>query len=805
MLPSRCLRCGAESRDALCAACVEYLSGYHPLWLDANLLLGPTILRSADPRDRAWLAIDPTADVEWREAAHEDPATMAMAIVDTLRLGQGQALLSEGDAEHVHAFLNATKARPPKDPKQREALAALFRHIASIPSMPPHLADEYAARARSLTKSVRPASPPKETAPPPAEEEPSIPETPEPLQAPEEAEELVPEIPVEPSEKAADDSELFSLFPEEEEPVLEEAPIATPGPPSESEAPHEEVAAIENAARRAEDAAAKATEEAERAARLREEIEKDKSEMDSWVHREAQRIEAHAAEIREKARTIEEKESELRAKEDEVVAKVTDLQEKEREVRDKIEWAEKDETRRAVMEFLDTVPGMTIPTAKAITNAFSDLESLRAASVKALAQCKGVTEALATEIRAILAPGEKGKPLDHREQANALLEEGDTEAARRVIEAGLQEHPDDERLWIEKAELLVLMGRPSEALHCYNRVLDINRGNQEAWYAKANLQFAAGRHADAMDCLHEALRLDPSKAGDVLLKGEQLRIEGQLNEAAFLFQSVLDTSPENPRGILGLADCMQALGDIDAAEALIDRALQMEPTNPSALYRKGALLDRRGRWGAALQLYNRAIALSWDSPDAWVGKGKVLLRRGRYKEALESFDKALEFANTRVDVWLGKGQAHWSLGERESARAALDRARQLDPESPEAKRVAETFAGEVDTGEELPSDLEQFVEASESEREDTETLLQLAETALEGGDPYLAMVRFDQILATNPASADAWTGRGIALQQQEKYAEALACYDKAIALRPKHELATRWRQACLKRMGGTKS
>jgi len=27
----------------------------------------------------------------------------------------------------------------------------------------------------------------------------------------------------------------------------------------------------------------------------------------------------------------------------------------------------------------------------------------------------------------------------------------------------------------------------------------------------------------------------------------------------------------------------------------------------------------------------------------------------------------------------------------------------------------------------------------------------------------------------------------------------------AIALRPKHELATRWRQACLKRMGGTKS
>ncbi len=805
MLPSRCLRCGAESRDALCATCVEYLSGYHPLWLDANLLLGPTILRSANPRDRAWLAIDPTADVEWREAAHEDPATMAMAIVDTLRLGQGQALLSEGDAEHVHAFLSATKARPPKDPKQREALAALFRHIASIPSMPPHLADEYAARVRSLTKSVHPASPLKETAPPPGEEEPSIPETSGPLQAPEEAEELVPEIPVEPSEKAAEDSELFSLFPEEEEPFLEEAPIATPGPPPKSEAPHEEAAAIADAARRAEDAAAKATEEAERAARLREEIERDKSEMDSWVQREAQRIEAHAAEIREKARTIEEKESELQAKEDEVVAKVTDLEEKERAVREKIEWAENDEKRRAVMEFLDTVPGMTIPTAKALTNAFPDLESLRAANVKALAQCKGVTEALAKEIRAILAPGEKGKPLDYRQQANALLEEGDIEAARRVIEAGLQDHPDDEHLWIEKAELLVLMDRPSEAVHCYNRALDINRGNQQAWYAKANLQFAAGRHADAMDCLHEALRLDPSKAGDVLLKAEQLRIEGQLSEAAFLFQSVLDTNPENARAILGLADCMQALGDIDTAEALVDRALQTEPTNPGALYRKGALLDRRGRWGAALQLYNRAIALSWNHPDAWVGKGKIYLKRGRYREALESFDKALEFANARVDVWLGKAQAHWAVGERESAGAALDRATRLDPESVEAKRVAGMFASGEGAGEELPSGLEEFVEAAEPEKEDAATLLQLAETALEGGDPYLAMVRYDQLLATNPSSADAWTGKGIALQQQEKYTEALACYDEALTLRPKHELANRWRQACLKRMGGTKS
>jgi tetratricopeptide (TPR) repeat protein len=249
-----------------------------------------------------------------------------------------------------------------------------------------------------------------------------------------------------------------------------------------------------------------------------------------------------------------------------------------------------------------------------------------------------------------------------------------------------------------------------------------------------------------------------------------------------------------------------ALGDVDAAEALVTRALGKDPANPGALYRKGALLNRKGRWGAALQLFNRAIALEWDYPEPWIGKGEIYLKQEKPKEALECFDKALGFDGTAVAAWLGKAQAHWALEEKDTAQSCLNRALQLAPDSPAVKEVADLFESVEEAvrvePEELPADFKAFIDAVEPEKEETETLLQLAEMALEGGDAEMALMRYDQALQKDPRSADAWTGKGIALQYLEKYTEALAAYDTALEIRPGHDLATKWRETCRKRLEG---
>ncbi|HVG36694.1 MAG TPA: tetratricopeptide repeat protein, partial [Thermoplasmata archaeon] len=96
----------------------------------------------------------------------------------------------------------------------------------------------------------------------------------------------------------------------------------------------------------------------------------------------------------------------------------------------------------------------------------------------------------------------------------------------------------------------------------------------------------------------------------------------------------------------------------------------------------------------------------------------------------------------------------------------------------------------------VPSDFQSFVESIEPEKEDTHVLLQLAELAMEGGDPQMGLLRYEQAIERDLRNADAWTGKGVALQQLERFREALEAYDRALSLKPNHELARKWRETC---------
>ncbi|HKW43416.1 MAG TPA: tetratricopeptide repeat protein, partial [Thermoplasmata archaeon] len=342
-----------------------------------------------------------------------------------------------------------------------------------------------------------------------------------------------------------------------------------------------------------------------------------------------------------------------------------------------------------------------------------------------------------------------------------------------------------------------------------------------------------GRLPDAVDALREALRIDSTKAGDIILKAEQLRRDGHPNEAVILFQAVLDLVPTETRAVLGLGDSLLDLGDMDGAESLFARALGTNPENPPILFRRGELLERKGRWGAAIQYYNRAIALRWNFADPWFAKGRVLLEHDRPKEALECFDKVVSFEPSRVEGWASKARAHAILGDRDAAEIALGRSSAIAPDDsatraarealgapapsePEAAPRAESpsdFPALMKAFEEIeeepepapPStpaapDFQSFVESIEPDDEDPHVLLQLADLALEGGDPQMALLRYEQAIEREPRNPDGWTGKGISLQQLERYDDALAAYDKALAIKPDHETARKWRTTCVRHL-----
>jgi tetratricopeptide (TPR) repeat protein len=764
-------------------------------------------------REVAILATD-LSRIEWRSRVSEPTAVDAVRLVQLLRLDTpGRPMVSVGDADVLHAFLRNSRRVAPTDVDEQAALAALYRYLASSEWLPAHLAADYGLRANILTPrtdAMREVAAFTDELPEPARLGEAIPES-------------VPAAPSPLPEVEEDDLRPFEEevrlptpgplppdpHPRPEPPLPIPEPVPQPGPmPEPGPEPEPEEPPVDGS------------------------LESDLEEMHHALEKERKSVEAY---LRTQLEELRAKEELLADREQTLESKEQDVEARDRAVTERLVALEKDAVRREVLTFLGSVPGMTEAEADVIATAFPDMASLRTADVKALTQCKGVTDALARAIRFELVPGEvegEDRSVRLREEAQAFLEEGDYVGALACYDRLLRERPEDMTISFDRAELLVLLNRPEEALECYTRVLDADRRNRRAWFERANLLFGLGQFADAIDALREALRIEPAKSGDIVSKAEQLRRDGHPNDAVVLFQAVLDVVPDDPRSVLGLGDCLLDLGDSEAAEALFSQALGKNPQNAPILYRKGELLERKGRWGAAIQYYNRAIALGWNFAEPWLAKAEILLAHDRAKEALECFEKVASFDPGRVESWAGQARAHVTLDRPQAAREALAKAILEGPEHPAvlaARAAVERFAPttpaipappesfsdlpslakafeeieeepEPPSGPAVSSDFQTFIESIEPEKEDTHVLLQLAELALEGGDAQMALVRYGQVLEREPRSADGWTGKGVALQHLERYQEALEAYDHALELKPNHEIAQKWRATCARHL-----
>jgi len=786
------------------------------MWLNPGLLSGPSLLDLTGGNEVAIIGAD-LSEVEWHKPAREPAATAAVRLVRLLGLDSDRAaIVSVGDAEVLHAFLREARRNTPTKVEERRALAALCRYLRSQEWMPPHLAAEYGLRAKVLEPptAVEPPEPARRevTALPPIE--PSLLEV--------SAEPDIADVPAEPSldgledlELREDDVSLPAAPPVPPDPVPHPEPplpLPQPGPgpvpePEPEPGPEPEETSIEDW-QRAE------LEESRRA------LEKERADAEAFV--------------RSRTQDLVSKEELLSVRERSVASKEEEVEARSRAGTERLIALEKDSARREVLRFLGGIPGMSAAQADVVATAFPDIASLTAADEKALTQCKGVTDALARSIRLELAPGEledERRSTRLREEAQAFVAEGNYDAALECYDRLFRARPEETSVWFDRAEVLVLLDRSEEALQSYTRILDADRGNARATYERANLLFGLGRLPDAVEALRDALRLEPSKSRDVVPKAEQLRRDGHANEAIRLFQAVLEVTPDDPRAILGLGDAFIDLGDADAAEAQFTRALGKDPQNAPILFRKGELLERKGRWGAAVQYHNRAIALRWNYPDPWLAKGEILLNHARPTEALECFEKVASFDPQRIEAVAGEARARAVLGQRGEAEAALAKAIRLGADHlavraardavarmtrpvtevaepaepitdlPSLAKAFEAIEDEVEPpASSVPSDFQSFVESIEPEGEETHVLLQLAELAIEGGDPQMGLLRYEQAIERDPRNADAWTGKGVALQQLERFREALEAYDRALSLKPNHELARKWRETCARHM-----
>jgi tetratricopeptide (TPR) repeat protein len=195
-----------------------------------------------------------------------------------------------------------------------------------------------------------------------------------------------------------------------------------------------------------------------------------------------------------------------------------------------------------------------------------------------------------------------------------------------------------------RAESLLEINRPGEALPLLQDVLRLEPGNLHALAGIARGYLALGDTANALKFSEAAIQAEPEHEWGHRLRSIVLLQRGNKREALAAARRASELAPDNVLVLTQLFSALRTLKKkdearkvakhlveiapnysashinlglvylddswLDHAEAAFRRALQLDPENWAAMNNIGAVLQRKGRHSESLELYYRAAQLN---------------------------------------------------------------------------------------------------------------------------------------------------------------------------------------------------
>jgi tetratricopeptide (TPR) repeat protein len=237
---------------------------------------------------------------------------------------------------------------------------------------------------------------------------------------------------------------------------------------------------------------------------------------------------------------------------------------------------------------------------------------------------------------------------------------------------------------------------------------------------------------------------------------------------------------------LGRAHALRRAGDLEAARAECARFIARNGGHAQAHHLMGALCGQQGRYADAIEHLERALSLDPALRGVQVDLGNAHRLAGNAAAALACYRNALDLDPDDASACYSLGTMHNSLGDQVQALEYLWRAHRAAPHRGDMLRelvLALLACGRCE---------EALVAAMTTARLDpgdyqTRICLGLVHHKLYSFDEALDC--YDAALQMRQDDPELHFNRAIALQDARRLREALASYDRALALRPDYALA----------------
>ena len=236
-----------------------------------------------------------------------------------------------------------------------------------------------------------------------------------------------------------------------------------------------------------------------------------------------------------------------------------------------------------------------------------------------------------------------------RESARAMLELGDVEGARSVLDAGLQRYPEDGDLHELNGNALERLGFRRAAESSYLRAMALEPDRMSTLLALGRLRLDLDLHAAALSVLKRRLGLGASDRETLFLTGEAFRGCGHFAKAFGAYQEALDGADASAQRLVRAA----SLYDHPAARAeeprsaqlcrsWLERAVERDPQHTYAHYLLGSIYEHSGETDLARRAYTRSVETDPSCLRSLNALAHFLFEQGDFAAAREMASRALE-------------------------------------------------------------------------------------------------------------------------------------------------------------------
>ncbi len=246
----------------------------------------------------------------------------------------------------------------------------------------------------------------------------------------------------------------------------------------------------------------------------------------------------------------------------------------------------------------------------------------------------------------------------YQSEADGLYWEGDLRGAIAAYEQAIRLAPSDGALHAALVRLLVLDGRPLEAVRRGEQAVAADPNSAPAWASLCMAYDWVGWIEDALEACDRAIVLNPAYAEAYAYQAETYMDNGQWNPA------------------------------LESAQT----AQKLDPRSADALRAYGYVLEMMGNYSGAIEWYQKALEIHPKLAYLYLDIGRNRQALVDTPGAIAAFRKAVELAPHRADALSQLGWAYFAVEEYAEARRYLEQAIRADPEyAPAYGRLATVY------------------------------------------------------------------------------------------------------------------